>query len=269
MLNANFKVERSNLEPCLRTSVHKYSLFKFLDNYNMLKEKYKVLIRLTSSTNQKTPTLRVPAKLANKMPFILAATKCEQLEKCLYNSTLKLVKSRVKNYYCENFFKKLVSIFGNEKAWTEFRITSEWKPKLKFTKIEYKWSEPIVSYFSFMTYKECVRKKRIAKYPYECTSRFLISVYWGSNKEMFRFYQPVQWKEIKSNNKTLLIKQPILWRSLNSISKIKISRILNNPNEKAVRDFRSLLAGLEKNRDLLTEDGIKLQKDLNLARTLL
>ena len=246
MLNANFKVERSNFEPCLRTSIHKYSLFNFLKEHDMLKEKYKVLTELILNTYQ--PLLSVPAKLASKMPFILAATKCEQLEKCICNNNLKLVKSRLKNYYCEDFFKKLVSVFGNEKAWNEFGITSMWKPKLSFVKIERFRPEPSVPYLKFMTYKECTHRRPTFRIKYVIT-RLLIGIRWDNSD--------VSIKHLDS-----------LWK-VNNISKIKISRTLNNPDESIVNHLMSAADILEDNKQVLTKDGARLLKDLSLFRTLL
>ena len=243
MISANFKVERSNIGTYLKTYIYRYpSLFNFLNKQNMLKEKYKALV--VPGINYQFSELFVPVKMASKMPFILVALVCERLNDCLSNTgNLKIVKSRAKNYYCEDLIKKLVSIFGNEKAWDEFEINNEWKPKLKFTnksKVEY--PQLVVPYFSFMKYE--------VDYFRRSGSSFMVSLCWA-------------------NKRIVYIKQPFLLFKLNNISKRRISRVLNNPNKKTVNDFQSISEVLEDNKDLLTEDGIILQKDLNLIRTLI
>ena len=253
MITSHFKVERSNLGTYLRVQRYSYSLIDFLNEHNMLKDEYKMLA--TPNVKQKVTTLYVPVKLAKKLPFILAATTCRQLSSCLCNtSNLNLVKSRLKNYYCEDYFEKIVSVFGNDKAWNEFEIASQWKPKFRFVATKHYCGVPVIPYFKFMTYNLCSRRHRVITTPYVDRANLLVEIYWNDNKETI--FERDSWTSI------------VLSRI--NMSKSRFSRFINNPNisEKVLSDFKEAISIVDANQKLLSKDGLKLQKDLNMIRNL-
>ena len=253
MNTMQFDIELSNLGIYFKAYAnkvysYKHSLFNFLNSYGMLKKEYKDLV--LPHTKQQIWFVYIPVKMAKKIPFIVAASTCGQLNNCLRNAgNLNLVKNRVKNYYCEDFFKKIVSVFGNKKAWNEFKITSEWKPKFRFTRSsEYETSTSSFPYFKLITYLVLCRRKK-SLHPYKGDN--LISVCWDNNVE------------------TPILIQPHILKRLDHISKKKILKVFNNNSKKKViENFREIIEAINLNKDLLTKDGLKLQKDLNLIRAL-
>ena len=71
------------------------------------------------------------------------------------------------------------------------------------------------------------------------------------------------------NNNGTTIKLPLAAKVLSNVSKIKISRALNNPDEEALEELSVVVSTLEINKKLLTKDGKRLLQDLSLVRILL
>lgn len=253
MITSQFKIETSNFGTYLKVHTYSHSLFNFLNELGMLEDEYRVLTT-SSARKQKFVVIYVPTRLAKKMPFILAATACKQINKCLCNTNnLYLVRNRLKNYYCEDFFKKLVSIFGNDKAWNEFEIDAKWKPKFQFVDSKNLCTEPATPYFKFITYKLCSNRYRNVKGSQTTfKTRRLVEMYWNNKTTTF--------------NKRFSLHSVVLCGA--NITKSMISRFINKPYEKGAQNLKEALVMINANQKLLTKDGLELQKDLNMVRNL-
>ena len=231
----------------LATRKYKLSLLYFLNQQKMLRRKYKEILDSVYEHWQLT-TLYLPIKMLSELPFVLSVLNCKEINNCLYdNPTTKLVKKRAENYYCEDFFKKLVSIFGNEKAYDEFDVSKQWKPKLSFAKRSYDCCPYILSpHFNFMQYK-LINHAGTRKVT---TCWFGVIASWTKEKSPC----------IEQYNPTCM---------LDNITKRRISRTLNKLDEKAVGDFRESIHVLENNKKFLSKDGIEMLKDLSLVKILL
>ena len=243
-------LNKSYIKILLDSNKYRFSMFNFLDKQRMIKEKYRKIVDSICAydCHCKSLWMYVPVKAMNKLPFVLSTLECKQITKCFRGKiSIELVKERVKNYYCEDFFRKLVSIFGNEKAYEEFDISEQWKPKLSFVRKSYDCCPDILSpHFNFAQYK-------------------LINHYGIRKGIPFWFGVIASW----TNEKSPCIKQHNTTSILSKISKQKISRVLNKPNKKVVKNIQKAVSILKNNKKLLSEDGTEMLKDLSLIRTLI
>lgn len=245
-------LDKSCVKILLESNKYRLSLLNFLDKQKMLKKKYKEIAddKRAYDCHLQSLWLYVPIKMLSELPLILSALDCKQIARCFRDrgsTSTKLVKERVKNYYCGDFFRRLVSIFGNEKACEEFDVSKQWKPNLSFIKRTYDCCPLILSpHFNFAQYK-------------------LVNHYGVRGRIPFWFGVIVRW----TNEKPLCIKQYNPTSTLSKVSKQTISKALNKPNEKVAKNIQKAVSILENNKKLLSEDGVELLKDLSLVRTLL
>ena len=222
-----------------------YDLIQFLDESNLLKQEIKNKIVFMHYRYYS-----ISPKLIKLLPFFIMALRCREIN-AIFDSqvkSLRIFKNRAQNYYCEDLVKKLISIFGNRRAWDEFNIKSKWKPKFKFTKLNYYYL-PCTSLIKCCQYKDTI-----------------IAI-WNESpmgSDMHKSFDDRQIACIK--NSFYNVQSGLVpWRS-----KRKINMILNGSakdNDKYYR--KNLLSSLDTikqllGEDTLTADGVKLYKDLNM-----
>ena len=222
------------------------SLFSFLDEHKMLKTRVKDYV------SYGVEWCDFSLKLVKLLPFFILAFRCKEINSIFSSEvkSLKMFKNRAKNYYCMSLVKKLVSIFGNERAWDEFEISSQWKPKFKFVKLDY-YFVPCTSLIKCCCYKQNVV--------------FLYDIQTSTTIESLnQDYNPIDSDDLSCCLYDFYSTLP------ESRSRRKINIVLNNSLRLKKRDAVSRLLNSFANirrlfgEDIITDDGLELYKSLNM-----
>ena len=214
-----------------------------LNKLKLLDDKFKFLL----TTNYYSSIEFSDKKLVRLLPLLLYFDTPEMKMICNKCKNLKAFKSRCHNYYCDNYMRNMLSIFGNEKAWQEFNIQSTWKPKMHYKKV------PFSCYYGIIHNVRGTSLFKFLRYKINCIS------YWGNNKNL-------------NITRIMMSKSRLIWNSDAFIlhpevrSRRKLSMLCNQ--QKNLKTFDSIISYLITLKDILSDDGQELLKDVTLFKNL-
>ena len=123
------KVDKFDNELYLHIYQDVESILSILQELKLLSNKYKDL------PMQKHLVLKEDNcwSLKDKKMFVISHTNEISF---LKSKNIKELKRKCHNYYCDNFIKNFISVFGNERAKEEFEIEKVWDPEINILSLD-------------------------------------------------------------------------------------------------------------------------------------